>query len=1060
MGNREGLLEFDGETWKKIRVSNGSVVRSLAIDKNDRLYIGASNEFGYLTTDSLGSSVYQSLKSLLPDSLHQFKDVWSTHCIDDKVYFQTRGGFFIYHNDSLHVTPLEDGVIQRSFRAHNDIYLFVYDPTGDRDGIYYLDKENNSLVYTNYREDDRLRGVLELEDGNLMFVTQKVRFLHYDTETGAFTDQGQTLGQFDSILRNGLPYTIIKLTNGKWCIGTLKNGIYLFNYDSKEWSHLHSNNGLLGLTVYDLLEDQFGNIWSVGEEGINYVRVNEPLRNYTDLHGLEGTSLSSKLFQGDLYLGTSIGAFKVSKNGRAEKILPLQDQLWQLFEFNSNLYGVTTSGISTLKDGKHEILFNSEPWMVASFPSLHDQFVMGNYDNGITILQGSNNSLIPKEKVKGFDKNSRKVVMDHTNSVWVSDRAFGVWKLELTEKQDSISSIEFFGEKNGLPSDKQNYVFPYRWYGQNIALIGSDAGFYYYNYSKGELEPIWDLNDLFLSSGSIRNGFDFDESGNICFVKDDKFMIIENSWTQPVIDSVSLMLIEGLALDEIKSIGDGQFAIATEKGTYIYDVERSVLKKPRIKFQTAVRAVNNNGELYFDGTKSSDEDFPVFEFSRNNFLFRYATNFSSEPEKISYFIRLEGFDEEWSAPTKENYKEYTNLSEGNYSFKVKATNYFGQESTIGSYSFQVLPPWYRTTLAYSGYTIFGMLILLGSVRIYSRKLQKDKEKLEVLVKERTAEVENQKTEIAEQANQLKEVNEELLKLGNYRESMTGMIAHDMKTPLSVIMNSNDETATRQMAGQMLHLINNMLDVHRFESTEVKLKIEDVSFNELIKVSEQQVKFLLNEKDLRLEKKFKDEYMVSIDQAIILRVLVNLLTNAIKFSPFNDVIVLGAKTVEDTLEVSVNNKGQVIPSDQIDTIFESFGQLEAKDSGGIGSTGLGLAFVKLALAAHDSHIHISSNESEGTTFAFKLSLVSKSSTQQQDKQEDSFDSSIIIEIVNPSFEQLQELQIHQIGDLELVLSELKGKDPIVDEWIEHVLKAAYAGNTEKYEELMKSVITAS
>lgn len=1059
VGNREGLLEFDGETWKKINVSNRSVVRSLDLDENNRLYIGASNEFGYLTTDSLGSSVYKSLKSLLPDSLQQFKDVWSTHVIKDKVYFQTRSGFFIYDNGSIEVISLSDGVIQRSYKAQDDIYLFVFDPDGDKDGIYYLDKENNSLVYTDYREDDRLRGVLELDDGNLMFMTQKIRFLHFDTKTKSFTDQSESLGQFDLILEKELPYTIIKLSNGDWCIGTLKNGIYFFNYETKSWRHIDSGNGLLGLTVYDLLEDQFGNVWSAGEEGINYIRSNEPLRNYTDMHGLEGTSLSSMLFRENLYLGTSIGAFKVARNGRVEKILPIQDQLWQLFESNGKLYGVLTSGISTVDGDKHQMVFNSEPWMVASFPSKRGQFVMGNYDDGITILKGSNRDVQPVRKVKGFDKNSRKVAVDHTNAVWVSDRGFGVWRLELTEEQDSIKSIEFFGEGNGLTSDKQNYVFPYKWNGKDIGLIGANDGFYYYNYSTGQLEALDELNELFLSPGNIRNGFDFDESGNMCFAKDDKFMIIENSWTQPKIDSVSLMLIEGQSLDEINSIGNGQFAISTEKGTYIYDVDRSILKKPTVEFQAAVRAVNNNGELFFGGT-SDGEDFPTFDFSNNNFLFRYAVNFSAEPEKTNYFIMLEGFDKDWSSPTKENYKEYTNLSEGDYSFKVKAINYFGQESTVGSYSFQVLPPWYRTTLAYSGYTIFGMLVLLGSVRIYGRKLQKDKEKLEVIVKERTAEVENQKTEISAQASQLKEANEELLKLGNYRESMTGMIAHDMKTPLSVIMNSNDELATKQMASQMLHLINNMLDVHRFESTEVKLKKEQVSFDELVKVAEQQVKFLLDEKDLQLEKAFNDDYLVSIDQSIMLRVFVNLLTNAIKFSPFNSSIVLNAKIVEDNLEVSVNNKGQVIPKDKIETIFESFGQLDARDSGGVGSTGLGLTFVKLALDAHDSDIHVTSSQSEGTTFGFKLNLVGKSTDQRQEKRDASFDALVINKILKPDFDQLQGLQIHQIGDLERVLSELRGKDQQVDEWIEHVLQAAYAGNIEKYEKLMKLVAATS
>ena len=1058
-GNREGLVEFDGEKWRKIEVSNKTVVRSLALDKNDRLYIGASNEFGYLDTDSLGCSVYKSLKELLPDSLQEFKDVWNIMILNEKVYFQTRGGFYVYDNDSIEVIKPKAGIIQRAYEAHGEIYLFIVDNNGDKDGLYILDRSTNSLIYTDYRKDNRLSGVIELDDGNVLFVTNRINFLHYDVQSQTLSDHSEAYRELDSIVDNELPYAISKLSNGEWCIGTLKNGIYFFNPNTKEVRHVGPENGLLGLTVYKVFEDQLGNIWAAGEEGINYIQKSEPLRNLNALHGVEGTPLSSMLFQDRLYLGTSIGAFEVSKSGLAKKLLPMQDQTWQIFSHNEDLYTVITSGIVSINGEKHEGVFFSEPWMVAPFPN-DDQFVMGNYDNGISILETTGNGITLKHKVEGFDKNSRKVAVDFQNIVWVSDRGLGVWKLELNEERDSVSNMEFFGEDNGLPSDGQNYVHSYRLDNKPVALIGSREGFYCYSYSAQKLEPLKDLNKLLLSPGNIANGFDFDESGNICFVNNEKFMVIENSWSEPVIDSVSLMLLEGLALDEINSIGDGQFAIATEKGTYIYDVDRSVLKKPETNFQSQIRTVRNNGKLHFGGNSTAELGVPSFEFSNNNFVFEYASNFSVEPERTNYFVKLEGFEESWSSATKEVFKEYTNLSEGSYTFKVKAINYLGQESETGIYVFEVLPPWYRTTLAYAGFSLLGILMFVGAVRIYSRKLQKDNERLEEIVKERTVEVENQKTEIAAQAEELKFANEELLKLGNYRESMTGMIAHDMKTPLSVIMNSNDELATKQMAGQMLHLINNMLDVHRFESTEVNLKLEEVSFNDLIKASEKQVRFLLDEKDLSLKKSYKGDFSVSIDQSIMLRVMVNLFTNAIKFSPFNGVVMLNAKVAEELLEVSVNNKGRIIPDDKIESIFMSFGQLEAKDSGGIGSTGLGLTFVKLALDAHDTDISVSSNESEGTTFGFKLNLVSKRSSEEKIKSKSSFDPAVINEFIKPNVEQLQELQVHQIGELDRVLNELKGKDKNVDEWIEQVLNAAYAGNLGKYEELMKLVVPAN
>lgn len=119
---------------------------------------------------------------------------------------------------------------------------------------------------------------------------------------------------------------------------------------------------------------------------------------------------------------------------------------------------------------------------------------------------------------------------------------------------------------------------------------------------------------------------------------------------------------------------------------------------------------------------------------------------------------LDGFDENWSPWNAKTDNNYTNLTEGKYTFKVKAQNIYGIESDVATYEFSIKPPWYRTILAYFIYFILAMLIVVVIVKIYTRRLELEKIRLEQIVKERTEEVVKQKDEIEKQRDEIADKN--------------------------------------------------------------------------------------------------------------------------------------------------------------------------------------------------------------------------------------------------------------------------------------------------------------
>ena len=301
---------------------------------------------------------------------------------------------------------------------------------------------------------------------------------------------------------------------------------------------------------------------------------------------------------------------------------------------------------------------------------------------------------------------------------------------------------------------------------------------------------------------------------------------------------------------------------------------------------------------------------------------------------------------------------------------------------------------------------------------------------------------------AMQAKSLKEISD-------FKESMTGMIAHDLKNPLSLILNSKDARENQQMARQMLQLINNMLDVQRLEAAKMKLRLESISFGELIESLEKQLVALLKEKNLRLECTFMETDVLA-DKPILERILTNLLTNAIKFSPANEVITVTSEVVDAHVRISVSDKGKGIAKDDQEKIFESFEQAEALASGGVGSTGLGLTFCKLAVEAHGSELKLDSVANQGATFYFELEKAEGGKeTTANDRPERSFTISPENQLlIKNQVEELQNFQLYQIGEIESQLESLKGISADVDLWVEEVLNAAYNGNKSHYDELLE------
>ncbi len=227
----------------------------------------------------------------------------------------------------------------------------------------------------------------------------------------------------------------------------------------------------------------------------------------------------------------------------------------------------------------------------------------------------------------------------------------------------------------------------------------------------------------------------------------------------------------------------------------------------------------------------------------------------------------------------------------------------------------------------------------------------------------------------------------LQELERLRDDLTHMIVHDLRTPLTSLLSglqtvplvgdlNGIQTEMLEIAvegGQtLLGMINDLLDVEKMEQEAVPLERTPLTAAGLIERAMAQVVLLAQANGLTLVQQAPlDLPPFSGDEDKLRRTVVNLLGNAIKFTPAGGVITASAETGEGVVLFSVHDTGEGIPPEAFDRIFEKFGQVESRKAGRKMSTGLGLTFCKLAVEAHGGRIWVESRPGRGSAFFFTI-----------------------------------------------------------------------------------------
>jgi len=242
-------------------------------------------------------------------------------------------------------------------------------------------------------------------------------------------------------------------------------------------------------------------------------------------------------------------------------------------------------------------------------------------------------------------------------------------------------------------------------------------------------------------------------------------------------------------------------------------------------------------------------------------------------------------------------------------------------------------------------------------------------------------------ELLRQKRQLQENYDNLSELEKMRDSMTHVIIHDLRAPLTniysilqIIVENEDKTLSEnniqdieeamRAAKRAIQIVSDVLDTSKMEGGQLRLKLTQCDLNVILEECISGMKPLFEGREIRVIPP-KGSVTVMADREMIFRVVQNLLANAVKFTLNSGLIRLGVMPAGKRVRVCVQDNGPGIASDNIKGVFEKYGQEELRFLKQRYSTGLGLTFCKLVVEAHGGCIGVDSEEDKGSSFWFEL-----------------------------------------------------------------------------------------
>ncbi|MGE8290561.1 MAG: response regulator [Sphingobacterium sp.] len=772
-------------------------------------------------------------------------------------------------------------------------------------------------------------------------------------------------------------------------IGTKKNGVFRYNFTYKSWKNYNSSNSnLLHNEIWKIIKNKDGKIWIGTVNGLSIYKNANFFENYQS-NTFQNDNINANTIcelyqdkQNIIWIGTFHGGLNYVIPEQFEPNVystssPLNKRLnsnilGSIQKINNDLWIATESrGINILDVNSGNIRTDKTLSSILHLNSLFhhkDKVYIGKEDYGYSIYDlktktVQNYSL--HKNLLSYMNIVHDIMVSTNGTIYLGTKA-GPYQINNGKSPSRIAEVENSPWVD-FEQDSEGKIYAKRLYG-HLYIKKSDKKPFEPLYGSREL-PIMDYhidkkNNVWLttektivkiaSDGSKTIIVEFEDIKlwnialleNSLYITCNKGLMIYNLLTKQtnILNKQDGLPVNNLSASLIKVI-DKNIFVTSPLGLIQIDPARiSINSAPSPYIQDII--VNESKSVLAGLTKYNDsQKYSIkLKYNENSVTFSVGSTNLIKPAKNKYRYILKGIDKKWKEDDRPDFS-YLNISPGDYEFVIYTCNNSGLWSTTPlTITVKVTPPLWLTWWAY---LVYFFILVFIFYQIYNYNL---KRKLAI-------------NQDRVQKNKIKFFTH---------------ISHEIRTPLTLINaplddiiedSVNDEILHRKLkrikknSNKLLNIINELLDLKKFEENKYPLKKSNVYFKEFLEDNFYIFSDLAKLKNINyFIRRLDDVGKIAIDVNQFEKVLFNLLSNAIKYTPENGTIYMELLDENDTIQIRIVDNGIGIKPEYESRIFEEYFQINPR--GDELGTGIGLALSKEIVKKHEGEINCKSIVEDG------------------------------------------------------------------------------------------------
>jgi DNA-binding CsgD family transcriptional regulator len=706
--NSDGLLEFDGASWKTYPLPDRQIVRTVLCDDyrqpngniERRVYVGGFAEFGYWNTLADGKLTYHSLSKNAKLNSLQTEEIWHIFKTPNNIYFQSFSHLYSFDGNTIREIR-SPGNFMFIRRVHDKLLVQLIGK-----GLFEL-KENRflQLAGTEILAQSQVSSILPLSRGRALVCTSK---------HGLFILENDKLSPWnipisDELKINLLNTAVILSADSSIAFGTIQKGIYVVGSDGQLKYQFNKENGLQNNTVLALGEDRSRNLWAGLDQGIDLIKMSSPVISYQINDNPLGTTYAAALWRGDLYVGSNNGVFvkKWNSNESFRPIRGLEGQTWSLNIVNDQLLcghndatfrieAYRATRISQIKGG----------WVLQPVITTDDTLMLQGSYNGLHVYRRNRDKLWSYAyTVKGVPPLPiKQIVQDKTGAFWLRHAYKGLYRATFSPRLDSALSWKEYKAPVDLPNEFSVEIANWR----DKIRISAGARFFT-GQPNGTLAPDRDLPVSPYKPYKLRAGVD----GDWFMVYPDRIAYIG----KPSALNIDLSLVRNN--ENIIPLSERLYFFCLDNGYALFNRFSEVPRRPVIETPVirSVANLRNPGETF--------DVSPTIRLSSKIRSIRITFSLPVYGQTIQYQYRLRGLSDQWSEWSEKNFVEFTNLASTDYTFEIKSNLH----DAVNAYQFIVAPYWYETLIAKISFGLLLICLIAGAIFYQEKRLLRHRRRL-------------------------------------------------------------------------------------------------------------------------------------------------------------------------------------------------------------------------------------------------------------------------------------------------------------------------------------------